>query len=46
MAIPALEKVRLVECLTHDENRNRYYKITETGKKGVEIIEGFRKFFF
>jgi len=46
MAVPALKKVRLVECLTQDENRNRYYQTTETGKKGVQIIEGFRKFFF
>ena len=38
--IKAMEKVGLVECLTPDENRDRYYRITETGKKVVEIIEG------
>lgn len=39
-AISALEKAGLVECLTPDENMNRYYRITETGKKVVGIIEG------
>jgi hypothetical protein len=29
-----------VECLTPDENRDRYYKTTETGKKVAGIIEG------
>jgi hypothetical protein len=29
-----------VECLTPDENRDRYYQIIETGKKVAEIIEG------
>jgi predicted transcriptional regulator with HTH domain len=32
--------VGLVECRTPDENRDRYYRITETGKKVTEIIEG------
>ncbi|MGA2918233.1 MarR family transcriptional regulator [Methanoregula sp.] len=30
----------LVECLTPDEHTGRYYRITETGKKVVAIIEG------
>jgi len=30
----------LVECLTPDERMGRYYRITETGKKVVAIIEG------
>ena len=38
--IQAMEKVGLVECLTPNENRDRYYRTTETGKKVVEIIEG------
>lgn len=38
-AIQALEEVGLVECLTPDENMNRYYQITETGKKVLGIIE-------
>jgi len=38
--IQALEKVGLVECLTPDEKMDRYYRITETGKKVAEIIEG------
>ncbi|MDO9323477.1 MAG: winged helix-turn-helix domain-containing protein [Methanoregula sp.] len=38
--IHALEKVGLVECLTPEENRDRYYRITDTGKKVAEIIEG------
>jgi len=38
-AISALEKAGLVECLTPDENMNRYYRTTETGKKVVAIIE-------
>jgi len=38
--IQAMEKVGLVECLTPDENRDRYYRTTETGKKVAEIIEG------
>ena len=38
--IHAMEKVGLVECLTPNENRDRYYRITETGKKVAEIIEG------
>jgi DNA-binding MarR family transcriptional regulator len=41
--IQALEKVGLVECLTPDEKMDRYYRITETGKKVVEIIEGMGK---
>ncbi len=41
--IQELEKVGLVECLTPDENRDRYYQITETGKKVAEIIEGMGK---
>ena len=38
--IHAMEKVGLVECLTPAENRDRYYRTTETGKKIVAIIEG------
>jgi DNA-binding MarR family transcriptional regulator len=30
----------LVECLTPDERMGRYYRITDTGKKVVAIIEG------
>lgn len=41
--IQELEKIGLVECLTPDENRDRYYQITETGKKVAEIIEGMGK---
>nr|WP_321352644.1 winged helix-turn-helix domain-containing protein [uncultured Methanoregula sp.] len=39
-SISALEKVGLVECLTPDENMNRYYQTTEIGKKVVDLIEG------
>ena len=39
-AVLALEKVGLVECLTPDEKMDRYYRITDTGKKVAEIIEG------
>lgn len=38
--IHAMEKVGLVECLTPDENRDRYYRISDTGKKVLAIIEG------
>gem|GEM_PF-944580 len=38
--IQDLEEVGLVECLTPNENRDRYYRITDTGKKVVAIIEG------
>ena len=38
--IQAMEKVELVECLTPEENRDRYYRVTESGKKVAEIIEG------
>ena len=38
--IQALEKVGLVECLTPDEKMDRYYRISETGKKVLAIIEG------
>jgi len=38
--IHAMEKVGLVECLTPNENRDRYYRISETGKKVLVIIEG------
>jgi DNA-binding MarR family transcriptional regulator len=41
--IRAMEKVGLVECLTPEENRDRYYRITETGKKVVAIIEEMEK---
>jgi predicted transcriptional regulator len=41
--IQELEKIGLVECLTPDENRDRYYQITETGKKVAETIEGLGK---
>ena len=30
----------LVECLTPDEHTGRYYRITETGKKVIAIVEG------
>ena len=30
----------LLECLTPDEHTGRYYRITETGKKVMAIIEG------
>jgi DNA-binding MarR family transcriptional regulator len=30
----------LVECLTPDERMGRYYRITETGKEVIAIIEG------
>ncbi len=39
-AIQALEKNGLVECLTPEENMNRYYRTTETGKKVLDVIEG------
>lgn len=38
--IQEFEKVGLVECLTPDETMSRYYRITETGKKVVDVIEG------
>jgi DNA-binding MarR family transcriptional regulator len=38
--IHAMEKVGLVECLTPNENRDRYYRISDTGKKVLAIIEG------
>ena len=41
--IQALENVGLVKCLTPDEKMDRYYRITETGKKVAEIIEGDKK---
>jgi len=41
--IQALEKAGLVECLTPDEKMDRYYRVTETGKKVAEIIEGMEK---
>lgn len=37
--IQDLEKVGLVECLTPTENRDRYYRTTDTGKKVVAIID-------
>lgn len=37
--IQDLEEVGLVECLTPNENRDRYYRTTDTGKKVVAIIE-------
>jgi hypothetical protein len=39
-SIQALEKVRLVECLTPEEKMGRYYWTTDTGKKVLAIIEG------
>jgi DNA-binding MarR family transcriptional regulator len=30
----------LVECLTPEEHTGRYYRITETGKKVIAIVEG------
>lgn len=41
--IQELEKVELVEWLTPDEKMDRYYRVTETGKKGAETIEGLGK---
>jgi DNA-binding MarR family transcriptional regulator len=41
--IQALEKVGLVECLTPDVKMDRYYRVTESGKKVAEIIEGMEK---
>jgi DNA-binding MarR family transcriptional regulator len=41
--IQELEKVELVECLTPDEKMDRYYRVTETGKKVAETIEGLGK---
>jgi DNA-binding PadR family transcriptional regulator len=38
-----MEKAGLVECLTPEENRDRYYRVTESGKKVAEIIEGMGK---
>ncbi len=38
--IQALEKVGLVECMTPDEKMDRYYRISDTGKKVLAIIEG------
>ncbi|MFA6331331.1 MAG: hypothetical protein WCX22_00115 [Methanoregula sp.] len=35
-----MEKVGLVECLTPDEKMDRYYRISETDKKVLAIIEG------
>lgn len=39
-SIQALEKEGLVECLTPDEKMDRYYRISDTGKKVLAIIEG------
>jgi DNA-binding PadR family transcriptional regulator len=39
-SVLALEKVGLVECLTPNENRDRSYRISETGKTVLAIIEG------
>jgi len=39
-AILALEEKGLVECLTPDERMGRYYRITETGKKVLDVVEG------
>jgi DNA-binding MarR family transcriptional regulator len=41
--ILALVDVGLVECLTPDEKMDRYYRVTETGEKVAEIIEGMGK---
>ena len=41
--IEALEKAGLAECLTPDEKMDRYYWVTESGKKVAEIIEGMGK---
>jgi len=38
--ILALEEKGLVECLTPDERMGRYYRVTETGKKVIDIIQG------
>ncbi|WP_292370638.1 winged helix-turn-helix domain-containing protein [Methanoregula sp. UBA64] len=39
-AIIELTEKGLVECLTPDERMGRYYRITDVGKKVVNIIEG------
>jgi DNA-binding PadR family transcriptional regulator len=36
----ALEKAGLVECLMPEDNRDRYYRISDSGKKVLAIIEG------
>jgi DNA-binding MarR family transcriptional regulator len=41
--IQALETVGLVECMTPDEKMDRYYRVTESGKKVAEIIEEMEK---
>jgi DNA-binding MarR family transcriptional regulator len=41
--IQALENVGLVECMTPDEKMDRYYRVTESGKKVVAIIEEMEK---
>jgi len=39
-AVIALEKVGLVECLTPDENIDRYYRTTDAGKKLLRLLKG------
>ena len=39
-AILELTDKGLVECLTPDERMGRYYRITQTGRKVVDVIEG------
>ncbi|MCK9631045.1 MAG: MarR family transcriptional regulator [Methanoregula sp.] len=39
-AILELTEKGLVECLTPDERMGRYYRITEIGRKVVDVIEG------
>jgi len=37
--ILALEKKGLLKCITPNEKMGRYYQITETGKKILEMIK-------
>jgi len=39
-AILELQEKGLVECLTPDERMGRYYRITDVGRKVVDVIEG------
>nr|WP_319375820.1 helix-turn-helix domain-containing protein [uncultured Methanoregula sp.] len=39
-AILELMEKELVECLTPDQRMGRYYRITETGKNVIDVIDG------
>ncbi|MFA4877028.1 MAG: winged helix-turn-helix domain-containing protein [Methanoregula sp.] len=39
-AILILTEKGLVECLTPDERMGRYYRITDMGRKVMDVIEG------